>query len=163
MNTFKIRPLSGDVSNRLRDAPTLLIYVADADPGYPCRQCLRDATIGEELILVSHNPFEQDTPYRAASPVFLHRISCATNLDASEVPEQLQRRQLSVRAFDHDALMIDARVIQGAELGSLLNEFFIEDETSFVDIHNASRGCWAARAHRVISQPDEGLDTFANG
>ena len=39
------------------------MYVADEKPSFPCRQCLRDAEIGEELLLVSYDPFEIDSPY----------------------------------------------------------------------------------------------------
>jgi Protein of unknown function (DUF1203) len=45
-------------------------------------------------------------------------------------------------------MMIDAKVIQGSELKPLLTAMFTEADTSYVDIHNASRGCWAARAQR---------------
>jgi hypothetical protein len=149
VNTVVISPLSSSVAQQLRDTPDPVVYVADEYPGYPCRECLRDAEVGEELILVSHDPFEKQSPYRSSSPIFIHRVSCAGNLDASVVPEQLQRRQLSVRAFDGNAMMIDAKVIQGSDLKSLLNDLLSNPDASYVDIHNASRGCWAAKAHRV--------------
>jgi hypothetical protein len=148
MSTFAVRPLRNDVADRLRSEAGEKTYVADEFPGYPCRQCLRDADIGDELVLVSHDPFEKRSPYRSSSPIFLHRESCAHNIDESKIPKQLERRQLSVRAFDNDEMMIDAKVVQGAELSGLLDAFFAETTTSFVDIHNASRGCWAARALR---------------
>jgi Protein of unknown function (DUF1203) len=151
MNTFVIRPIQSAVADRLREVPEAIVYVADEFPGYPCRECLRDALVGEELILVSHNPFKRQSPYRSSSPIFIHRVSCAENVDASEIPEQLERRQLSVRAFDCDEMMIDAKVIQGSELKSLLSAMFVEVSTSYVDIHNASRGCWSARAQRPDS------------
>jgi hypothetical protein len=37
-------------------------YVADAQPGNPCRRCRRDADIGETLILVAHDQFTSDSP-----------------------------------------------------------------------------------------------------
>jgi Protein of unknown function (DUF1203) len=148
MNTFTIRPIQSAVADRLREVPDAIVYVADEFPGYPCRECLRDALVGEELILVSHDPFEKQSPYRSSSPIFIHRVSCADDVDESEVPDQLERRQLSVRAFDCDEMMIDAKVIQGSELKPLLSAMFTEGNTSYVDIHNASRGCWAARAQR---------------
>jgi Protein of unknown function (DUF1203) len=148
MNTFVIHPIHSAVADRLRKVSHAIVYKSDEFPGYPCRECLRDALVGEELILVSHDPFEKQSPYRSSSPIFIHRVSCADNVDPSEVPEQLERRQLSVRAFDCDEMMIDAKVIQGSELKPLLTAMFTEGNTSYVDIHNASRGCWAARAQR---------------
>jgi Protein of unknown function (DUF1203) len=148
MNTFVIHPIHSSVADRLRKVPEAIVYVTDEFPGYPCRECLRDASVGEVLILVSHDPFEKQSPYRSSSPIFIHRVSCAENVDVSEIPEQLERRQLSVRAFDCEVMMIDAKVIQGSELKPLLTAMFTEADTSYVDIHNASRGCWAARAQR---------------
>ncbi len=150
VKTFAIRPLDSTVADQLRKGSSPLIYVADEQPGYPCRECLRDANVGEEPILVSYDPFEKDSPYRPSSPIFIHLRSCSNNTDRSEVPMQLQRRQLSVRAFDSREMMIDAKVIQGSELGLLLQSLFEPEETSYVDIHNASRGCCAATARRIM-------------
>ncbi len=118
-------------------------YVADAHPGFPCRQCLRDAAIGEELLLVSHTPFESDSPYRSASPIFVHVDDCGSPDSLSALPIQLTRRQLSVRAFDRAEMMIDATVVDGADLDSTLEHFFDDTETDRVHVHNATRGCWA--------------------
>lgn len=38
----------------------------------PCRRCLTDAEPGEEVRLVSYDPFVLDSPYRSPSPVFVH-------------------------------------------------------------------------------------------
>lgn len=125
-------------------------YVADAKPGYPCRQCLRDAEIGETLILVSHDPFSVDSPYRSRSPIFLHEQRCAPSNGVDGLPDQLTCRQLSVRSFDEQALMIDAAVIDGTTLDDQLQRFFANDDTSEVHVHNASRGCWATSVTRSL-------------
>ncbi len=133
------------VARELRADPTAITYVADELPGYPCRQCLRDAELGEELLLISHDPFHGSSPYRQRGPIFLHRLDCSSNRDESSIPEQLRRRQLSVRVFDQEEMMIDATVVQGEQLESTMASFFANPETSFIDVHNATRGCWAAR------------------
>lgn len=63
--------------------------VADASPGYPCRACLCDAEVGEELLLVSHDPFAGPSPYRCASPIFLH--AGAAVIDGVELADLLVR------------------------------------------------------------------------
>jgi Protein of unknown function (DUF1203) len=148
MTTYRLVAIDPDTADRLRQAggPT---YVADEKPGYPCRQCLRDAEIGEELVLVSHDPFDQESPYRSASPIFLHLHPCEAAPQGAELPSQLTVRQLSVRAFDQDAMMIDAAVIDGSDLAANLNRLFGEENTDRIHIHNASRGCWAVTAERA--------------
>ena len=125
------------------------MYIADAVPGYPCRQCLRDAEIGEEVILVSYDPFRSDTPYRSASPIFLHCADCGGPDDVTSVPQQLARRQLSVRSFDRHEMMIDAAVIDGDELAATMQRFFAEADTDHLHVHNATRGCWATAVARA--------------
>jgi Protein of unknown function (DUF1203) len=154
MTNFAVRPLDSFAAEKLRKTPDPVVYIADESPGYPCRECLRDAEIGEELILVSHDPFTKGSPYRSSSPIFIHRSSCQNNIDRTEIPEQLRRRQLSVRAFDHDEMMTDGQVIEGQELRAHLTSLFERNDTSYVDVHNASRGCWAARVERVGGEPE---------
>ena len=146
---YELCPISDSEADRLRKAGGD-IYIADSVPGYPCRQCLCDAEIGEELILVSYDPFLTESPYRSASPIFLHRSSCEP-AGGAELPLQLTRRQLSVRSFDAAEVMIDAEVIDGAGLDAALNRFFGSDETARVRIHNAGRGCWATDVRRAES------------
>lgn len=146
-STYALVPISASDAKELRDVGGP-VYVADAVPGYPCRQCLQDAAIGDELILVSHDPFTGPSPYQSASPIFLHRDSCQIPI-ADELPLQLTRRQLSVRSFDADEMMIDAAVIDGSGLDETLTRFFEDDLTLRVRVHNAERGCWATDVERV--------------
>ena len=96
--TFVLSPISAEEADHLRDRGGP-VYVADEHPGFPCRQCLQDAAIGDELVLVSHDPFESESEYRSASPIFLHRTRCGSPGSITELPTQLTARQLSVRAF----------------------------------------------------------------
>lgn len=146
--SFEIVPISAEDAEELRSRGGE-VHVANAVPGFPCRQCLRDAEVGEELILVSYDPFELSSPYRSASPIFLHLEACGSPEGPSAIPSQLARRQLSVRSFDASEMMIDAAVIDGDELVQTIAEFFAEDAADRLHIHNANRGCWAATVTRA--------------
>ncbi len=145
--TYRLRPIDPSVGAGLR-AVGGVAYVADMKPGYPCRQCLRDAEIGEDLILVSHDPFTTRSPYRSASPIFLHRHDCAPPRDPHELPIQLTGRQLSVRSFDASEMMIDAAVVEGHDLSDTIDRFFGHEGSRQIHVHNASRGCWAVTVER---------------
>jgi hypothetical protein len=142
---FTIDPIPADVASHLRAGATV-VRVADESPGYPCRQCLRDAEVGDELVLVSYDPFDTDSPYRSASPIFLHRHDCSDRLDTATVPDQLARRRLSVRTFDGAAMMLDGRVVDGAELADTLDELLALPGAVRAHVHNAGPGCFAAVA-----------------
>lgn len=99
--TYELVPIDPAAADALRAAnPDAPVYVAQEHPGYPRRQCLRGAEVGEEVVLVSHDPFTADSPYRSAGPIFLHREPCAPPTDTTTIPPQLSGRQLSVRAFE---------------------------------------------------------------
>lgn len=144
---FVLHSISSAAADSLRDRGGP-IYLADENPGYPCRQCLRDADVGEELILVSHNPFTTNSQYRSASPIFLHRLACEPPNDPTHLPQQLTQRQLSVRSFDQDEMMIDAAVIDGQELAHTIQGFFENATSEQIHVHNATRGCWAVTVER---------------
>ena len=60
----------------------------------------------------------------------------------------LSSRLLSVRGYDELRMMVDADVVEGTELSIKLKEMFSDPAISFVDIHNAKQGCFAAKATR---------------
>jgi hypothetical protein len=145
---FTLNPISEDDAARLRAAggPT---YVADSKPGYPCRLCLTDAEPGERLVLVSHDPFDADSPYRSASPIFLHADGCRRHTDDGVLPVQLTGRTLSVRGFDAEAMMLDGVVIDGGQLAATVERMFTDPAMARIHVHNASRGCWATTIERA--------------
>ena len=51
--------------------------VADELHAFPCRHCLRDAEIGEPMLLVSHSPFALPGPFKEVGPLFVHANGCA--------------------------------------------------------------------------------------
>src|SRR5690349_16685618 len=75
----------------------------------PCRRCLTDIAPGEDAVLLSFDPFTFDSPYRSASPVFVHATEC-DRYEGHVIPEQQRRRLLSVRSFDVKSMMRDSDV-----------------------------------------------------
>ena len=149
--TFLLTAIDPTAADRLRAAGGPVV-VADESPGYPCRQCLTDALVGEELVLVSHDPFDatSTSPYRGASPIFLHREPCAPHVASAVIPDQQARRTLSVRGFDREDVMLDAAIVEGTGLRDAIEQLFANPEIDHLHVHNATRGCWAANVHRVI-------------
>lgn len=145
---YTLNPISEHDAARLRAAGGP-IYVADSKPGYPCRLCLTDAEPGERLMLVSYDPFETDSPYRSASPIFLHADGCRRHTDDGLLPVQLTGRTLSVRGFDAAAMMLDGVVIDGDQLAATIQRMFSDRAIERIHVHNASRGCWATSIDRA--------------
>ena len=65
------------------------------------------------------------------------------------MPEQVRSRLLSVRAYDRSGMMVDAEVIDGAELEALIDRFFADREVGYLHAHYARRGCYSCRIDRA--------------
>jgi hypothetical protein len=116
--------------------------------GYPCRVSLTDATAGDEVILVNYEHQDADTPYRSRHAVYVRKGE--RRYDAvGEIPEQLRKRLLSVRAFDENGMMVDADVIEGRLLEEMIGRFFANDAVAYIHLHYARPGCYAARVDRA--------------
>jgi hypothetical protein len=124
-------------------------YVADRTPGFPCRVSLKDAAVGERVVLVPFTHQSADSPYRASGPVFVREAAVQASLGANEVPEQLRLRLLSVKAYDADALMIDADVTDGRKLESVVERMLGDRRAHYLHVHFARPGCYACRIDRA--------------
>ena len=123
-------------------------YVADSSPGYPDRIEVRDAEPGETLILLNYTHQPADNPYRASHAIFV-REGAETPYDRTdEIPDALRLRQISLRAFDADDLMVDADVVDGRDMESIIERFFANPHIAYIQAHYAKRGCYAARIDR---------------
>jgi hypothetical protein len=121
---------------------------ADEPDAYPCRVSLKRAEEGEELLLLNHvhQPMPS-SPYRASGPIFVSR-SASAGFYRGELPPILKDRLLSLRAYDREALIVDAEVADGDEVVRLIERFFADPRVKHIDAHFAQRGCFGARIER---------------
>jgi hypothetical protein len=123
--------------------------VADSDFGFPCRVSLRDAAVGESLILINFEHQQAHTPYRSSHAIYVREQAVQARPAENEIPEFFRKRLLSVRAFDAAGMMVDADVVDGEQLDVLIEKLFANEATEYLHIHNAGPGCYAALANRV--------------
>lgn len=122
---------------------------ADKSPGFPCRISLRDAAVGERLLLLNFEHLAVASPYRSRHAIFVRESATEAHLSIDEVPEQLRGRLLSVRAFDANGMMKGAEVAPGTALERVIEQLFSDPAVDYLHIHNAKPGCYAARVDRA--------------
>ena len=122
--------------------------IADKKPGFPCRVTLDDAEPGEALLLVNHCSHDGDNPYRATHAIFVGEGAADAAAYADEIPPALDRRVLSLRAFDQNGMMVDAALAQPGEADEVIRRLLADPVVDHIDAHNAIRGCFAARVDR---------------
>jgi len=121
----------------------------DEKPGYPCRISLQEANIGEIIIALPYMHHNVNSPYKASGPIFIRMNVKTTKLEVNEIPEILQKRLLSIRAYNSQNMMIDATLSQGKNLKTNIKKLFQNSITQYIHIHNANPGCFNCYVERV--------------
>lgn len=123
--------------------------IADHYPGFPCRVSLRDAAIGDSVLLLNHEHLSVSGPYRSRHAIYVREHAVESRPAVNQVPDVLKIRLMSVRAFDNGGLMVDADVVEGTMVHQLINRYLDHPQIAYLHLHNAKRGCFAARAERA--------------
>ena len=153
--SFRITGLAPDVFSGLFELTDVELQsrnarriIAQSDGGYPCRISLCDAAPGDELILTHYQHHAVESPFRASHAIYV-RADQERYDRVDSIPEQLRRRLLSLRAFDGEAMLVDADVVDGPALETLIERLFADERTAYLHIHFAKAGCYAARVDRA--------------
>lgn len=117
-------------------------------PGKPCRVSLSDAQIGETVILLNYEHQPGHSPYRSRHAIYVREGASQAKPAIGEVPDMIASRLISLRGFDAAHMMIEAEVVDGGEIADALRATFENDAVSYVHLHIAKPGCFAARVTR---------------
>jgi len=123
--------------------------IVDEPHSTPCRISLQDAEVGEEVLLLNFPHQAVASPYAASGPIFIRRAATQSFAAINAVPDQQRRRLLSVRAYDARDYLVNAEVVPGTELETLIGRFFADPQVAYLHVHNARPGCYACRVDRV--------------
>lgn len=123
--------------------------IADKKPGFPCRVSLKDAEIGEEVILLNYQYHFVNSPYKASGPIFIRKGATTAVLDINEIPDIIHHRLLSLRGYNIGSMLVDARVTEGVNLRGMIDDVFDNKEVAYIHIHNAKPGCYSCLVKRV--------------
>ena len=128
-----------------------------AKGGEPCRDVLRRAASGEELILASFSPFRVEGPYHEYGPIFVMaqpgEPGCRHTLPLRSGPgtaaEAYLRNQFVLRAYSTEEAIVDAEMVTADNAQATLERFLDRSEVAFVHARFALYGCFACRIDRA--------------
>ena len=123
--------------------------IATESPGFPCRISLQDAEIDEEVLLLPYEHQSVASPYRSSGPIFIRRDATPISVPAGEIPSYVSLRQISVRAYDAEDMMIVANVCKGVDVADELDRQFSDGQVAYIHLHNAKQGCFSCAVVRV--------------
>ena len=125
------------------------MYIADADFGFPCRVSLKDATIGERVVLLPYTHHSVEGPYHSSGPIFIRENAEPPKLGINEIPDVARIRLLSIRAYDSNGWMLQSLVAEGPDLAPAIHRMFEEEKIAYLHLHNAKPGCFSCRVDRA--------------
>ncbi|WP_419963144.1 DUF1203 domain-containing protein [Pantoea vagans] len=117
-------------------------------PGYPDRISLCDIPAGETALLINHIYQPADTPYFGTHAIYIWEGCTRQGIYLNELPEVVQGRVLSLRAYDEKHFIIEAEIVEGKLAEDLVRRLFGDLQVSYIQIHNAKRGCYPCCAER---------------
>lgn len=129
-----------------------------AQGGEPCRDTLRRARPGEEIILASYCPFSRPGPYREYGAVFV----AAPPEGRTEAPIELPLpnnnaedywkpgAQLALRAYSAEEDIVAAKLVRPEQIGEEVAEYFAREDIDFALLRFAAYGCYALRLDRNV-------------
>jgi hypothetical protein len=127
----------------------ILRVTADSNSGFPCRISLQDAEPGQELLLLPYAHQAASSPCRASGPIYVRIGAQQSTLPPGEIPPYVGRRQISVRAYDAQHMMVGAEVCPGDKVAAEIQHQFSNPQASYIHLHNAKRGCFSCRVERA--------------
>ena len=152
-SNFRIVPVPIEVAETARraangGAANHSLFTAKAPRTYPCRHCLRWAQPGERVILFPYAAIPSGHPYSESGPIFVHADKCQRYTTTDEYPAAFRNGRV-FRAYDSNYNIIDAQVVDGREPELVIQEFFENPETAFVDARSVTHGCFTFRVQRA--------------
>jgi hypothetical protein len=116
---------------------------------FPCRVSLRDAAAGEPVLLLNFEHLPVQSPYRSRYAIYVREGAEDAHLAVNEIPEVMQHRPLSLRAFDRSGHLLDADLGQGEHLVPSIQRLLSDSHVDYLHVHNAKHGCFVARVNHA--------------
>jgi len=124
-------------------------YIVGSNPGFPDRIEMKDAQLGQSVLLLNHVCQPANTPYRASHAIFIREWATQAYDAVDQVPQSMQIRLLSLRAFTDAGMMLGAEVAEGIAIEPVIAQMFSNPEVSYIHVHNAKQGCYSGRIDRA--------------
>ncbi|WP_125561952.1 DUF1203 domain-containing protein [Pseudoalteromonas rubra] len=157
---YKVVPVRSDFLDKVRnlgiDDQNQPVEIMEAKGGEPCRDVLRGAKVGEELILASYCPFTKTGPYKEYGPIFVLANSQRGEFDSNKLPlpngseTDYLGHTFVLKAYCENERILDAKLTSPEQAESDLEEFLTNEKVSFVIARYAAYGCYSFRVERTV-------------
>ena len=142
----EFRPLFAMGDEQLRERRAMRVIASG--PGFPCRVSLQEAGDGEQLILINHVSHDVATPFRTSHAIYVREEAVKAPVYDDQLPPLLDRRRMSLRAFDRAGMLVDGVVAEPGEADAAIRAFLERPDVSEIHAHTSAYGCFLAKIER---------------
>ncbi len=154
-----IRTLRPDFLLKIRDAglddQNQKVIKLAANGGESCRDVLRRAMPGENIILASYCPFTVAGPYKEYGPVFALEYPSTEVVDYHTLPlpngrptDYLREQPFVLRAYSKSENIVAAYLSDPSSARLLISNLFENEKVEFILARYAAYGCYGFRIER---------------
>jgi hypothetical protein len=154
MNSFHVVAIPTEVADAVRSTHKDPRYKFPAHKEVaagraPCRHCLRLIHINsEELLLFTHDPFEELGEPPLPGPVYIHAEKCLRRTDQDSIPEEYRGRLLTFDAYGNGReLLREVRLMGGGE-DDVARNLFAGAAVKYIHVRSTEAGCYLFRLER---------------
>jgi hypothetical protein len=120
--------------------------------GYgPCRQCLRDFTVGvDERLLFTHDSFAGRERLPQPGPVFIHAEECVRYFEDGGFPEDLRAHALTFEGFAAGRHLLAQEYVTDGRVEGVISRLFGDERIDYLQVRDTSAGCYDFRIERTL-------------
>ena len=124
---------------------------ATEDARKPCRHCLGDIGLEQEVLLLSHRPAPVPGPYSEVGPIFVCGEACAPFSAENRLPPVLKGRQVVVRGYTaEERINYEAsEIVEGEDAEPVIRRFLEDPKNAYLQVRTALFGCFLCKVERV--------------
>ncbi len=122
-----------------------LVQFAATGDGEPLRCCLRYATAGEQIMLISYAPFAAASVWREVGPVYVHAAACDGYAHPAELPPPLRTGPRLLRTYRADRTMNYAHntlVDDGDDIEAVIRRLLDQPDVAIVHVRTVLPQCF---------------------
>jgi hypothetical protein len=123
-------------------------FVSNDHDETPLRCCLREASPGESVALIAHQPSARGGPYAEVGPVFIHAQPCDGYPSVHVYPQAFRHRRQLFRAYDSAGRQVHNQIVEPSDVDSVIGDLLGRSDVDFIHSRNLLAGCYMFAIHR---------------
>jgi hypothetical protein len=116
-----------------------------------CRRCLCRFNPGEKRLLFKYRPFERESVFAEAGPIYIHQKDCRPEAEIlNAYPEEFRELPLLLRAYTREDGQVGSQLIVDGNAEAIISQFFGNPEVAYIHLRDGESGCYYARIERAV-------------